>query len=88
MVKPVCFLCRWLEDKKVLPSEIDNILEKDDVETRESEVRHTLPHHDQSLWLVDCNRHEAESYLAGTPDGTFLIRPKPEEGDVYVLSIS
>lgn len=46
-----------------------------------------LPHYDENLWLIHCQRPQAENYLSGKPDGTFLIRPKPEEENVHVLSI-
>lgn len=70
-------------------AELDSILEKEEdsistVTGREQEP----PHYDQNTWLIDCDRREAEAELHGTEDGTFLIRPKKEEGDVYVLSIS
>ena len=47
----------------------------------------TMPHYDQGMWLFNCQRPQAENLLAGKPDGTFLIRPKSEEGNVHVLSI-
>ncbi|WAR24771.1 P85AA-like protein [Mya arenaria] len=81
-------LKKWLLEKSVPVAEIDTILEKEDEESSAPQEPEMLPHHDQSTWLLDYNRHEAECQLTGTPDGTFLIRPKREEGDVYVLSIS
>ena len=69
-------------DKKVTVAELDSILEK------EEDCAELIPHQDQSTWLVNCERREAETMLLGTEDGTFLVRPKQEEGDVYVLSIS
>lgn len=52
-----------------------------------SESDHIIPHYDDTNWLINCQRPQAEAYLNGKPDGTFLIRPKPEEGNVHVLSI-
>lgn len=72
-------------------ADLDSILEKEDdgistvTGTESSEL---LPHQDQNTWLINCDRREAEAMLSNTEDGTFLIRPKLEEGDVYVLSIS
>ena len=79
-----CF--RWLIEKKVSPAELDNILEERDNEGAAAEMS-LLPHHEQDTWLINCDRTSAENQLHGTKDGTFLIRPKREEGDVYVLSI-
>ena len=41
---------------------------------------------DESNWFINCARQKAEDMLMTRPDGTFLIRPKPEEGN-HVLSI-
>lgn len=84
------FIYRWLLDKKVPVADLDNILEKeeDGVSTVPGNEPELLPHHDKTTWLINCDRREAEAMLAGTEDGTFLVRPKLEEGDVYVLSIS
>lgn len=46
-----------------------------------------LPQMEESHWFVNCQRSRAEEMLQGRTDGTFLIRPKPEEGTVHVLSI-
>lgn len=32
----------------------------------------------ETAWLVDCNRSEAERILVGKPEGTFLIRPSSD----------
>lgn len=80
---------RWLLDKNVSVAEIDSILEKEDSDgVAPLDAEAMLAHNDQSTWLLDCDRRDAEMRLAGKEDGTFLIRPKLEEGDVYVLSIS
>lgn len=81
-----CF--RWLLDKKVPSSELDSILEEKETEGGSAYDAQTLPHHNKDTWFVDCDRRQAEALLTDKPDGTFLIRPKHEEGDVYVLSIS
>lgn len=47
---------------------------------------YTLPHRNKDLWLMSCQREEAEKMLEGKPDGTFLIRPK-NNGECYALSI-
>lgn len=45
-----------------------------------------LPHYDDSSWLLqECTREHAESLLANTPTGTFLIRPR--SAGHYALSI-
>lgn len=75
-------------DKKVPAAELDSILEEKDTDGVSSFEVPVLPHHNQELWLIDCDRPNAEKLLTGKPDGTFLIRPKHEDGDVYVLSIS
>ncbi|KAL8590212.1 hypothetical protein ACOMHN_010407 [Nucella lapillus] len=41
---------------------------------------------EESHWFVNCVRQKAEEMLQNRQDGTFLIRPKPEEGS-HVLSI-
>ncbi|KAL4237030.1 Phosphatidylinositol 3-kinase regulatory subunit gamma [Mactra antiquata] len=81
-------LKKWLLDKKVPAAELDSILEEKDTDNVSQFEVPVLPHHNQELWLIDCDRANAEKLLAGKPDGTFLIRPKHEDGDVYVLSIS
>ncbi|XP_073994372.1 phosphatidylinositol 3-kinase regulatory subunit alpha isoform X3 [Rhodnius prolixus] len=44
-------------------------------------------HHDESTWLLkECSRNKAESLLAGTKDGTFLVRPS--RTGQYALSIT
>ena len=47
---------------------------------------YNLPHRNKDLWLMSCQREEAEKLLEGKPDGTFLIRPK-NNGECYALSI-
>ena len=75
-------------EKKVPPAELDNILEERDNEVGDYGDMAVLPHHDMDTWLLmNCDRTQAEKELHNTKDGTFLIRPKREEGDVYVLSI-
>lgn len=74
-------------EKKVPTGEVDNILEERDTELASDDVVALLPHHDTDTWLINCDRTSAENQLHGSKDGTFLIRPKREEGDVYVLSI-
>uniref|UniRef100_A0A0L8G533 ATP-dependent DNA helicase n=1 Tax=Octopus bimaculoides TaxID=37653 RepID=A0A0L8G533_OCTBM len=55
-------------------------------ENDNSSVSDDLPHRQESLWLMSCQRDEAEKLLEGKPDGTFLIRPK-NNGQFYALSI-
>ncbi|XP_053394066.1 phosphatidylinositol 3-kinase regulatory subunit alpha-like isoform X1 [Mercenaria mercenaria] len=84
-------LKKWLLDKKVPAAELDSILEEKDTEgvsTFDVTVSMMLPHNNKETWYIDCDRQDAEKMLGDKPDGTFLIRPKQEEGDVYVLSIS
>jgi len=46
-----------------------------------------IPHKDQSNWYREgVNRTLAREFLRGKPEGTFLIRPRDEEGS-YALSI-
>jgi len=46
-----------------------------------------LPHNDERTWLLlNCLRLDAETLLADTPDGTFLIRKS--RTNQYALSIS
>lgn len=83
-------LKKWLLDHGKTHDFLDNILEgkkdnpADTVFMAESE--YTLPQLDDSKWFLNCVRDLAESMLQNRPDGTFLIRPKPEEGN-HVLSI-
>lgn len=44
-------------------------------------------HDVEKTWLVTCNRSEAEDFLVGQPDGTFLIRPSSDPSS-FALSIS
>lgn len=71
-------LKKWLLEKGVPASELDSILEEKD---------EPLPHLNQDTWMVHCDRVGSERLLQDRPDGTFLIRPKLEEGDVHVLTI-
>ncbi|XP_046403342.1 phosphatidylinositol 3-kinase regulatory subunit gamma-like [Ischnura elegans] len=49
----------------------------------------SLPHQDINTWLIqDCSREMAERLLAGTPDGTFLVRPSRSRIGQYALSIT
>lgn len=75
-------------DKKVPAAELDSILEEKDTEGVNTFDIQALPHNNKETWFIDCDRSQAEGMLCDKPDGTFLIRPKQEEGDVYVLSIS
>ena len=79
---------RWLLEKKVPAAELDSMLEEKDADGQVYDIIQVLPHHDQETWLMHCDRHHAEDLLKDARDGTFLIRPKVEEGDVFVLSIS
>ncbi|XP_059145678.1 phosphatidylinositol 3-kinase regulatory subunit gamma-like isoform X2 [Physella acuta] len=75
---------KWLLDRGKKQDFLDNLLEGRRDNQAEPEY---FPHYDQCNWLVDCQRQSAEFQLNGKPDGTFLIRPKFEEGDIHVLSI-
>jgi hypothetical protein len=79
---------RWLLEKNVPAADLDSILEEKDTENVSTYDAQVLPHNNKESWFIDCDRREAEAMLCDKPDGTFLIRPKQEEGDVYVLSIS
>ncbi|BFY99582.1 hypothetical protein BsWGS_02622 [Bradybaena similaris] len=81
---------KWLLDHGKTQDFLDNLLEGRRDNTggdtgAESDMN--LPHYDESLWSVNCQRPQAEALLLGKPDGTFLIRPKLEEENVHVLSI-
>ncbi|XP_021350181.1 phosphatidylinositol 3-kinase regulatory subunit alpha-like [Mizuhopecten yessoensis] len=65
---------KFLLDQGEQPDSIDAILLEND--------RDPLLH--EKNWFVNCVREQAERLLAGTKDGTFLIRPKDH---VHVLSI-
>ncbi|XP_029649998.1 phosphatidylinositol 3-kinase regulatory subunit alpha isoform X1 [Octopus sinensis] len=85
-------LCRTREmSKKLLLQNgmsqdfLDNQLEGRK-ENDNSSVSDDLTHRQESLWLIPCQRDEAEKLLEGKPDGTFLIRPK-NNGQFYALSI-
>ncbi|XP_055885499.1 phosphatidylinositol 3-kinase regulatory subunit alpha-like isoform X4 [Biomphalaria glabrata] len=79
---------KWLTDHGKTQDFLDNLLEgRRDNQSDSSESDHIIPHYDDTNWLINCQRPQAEAYLNGKPDGTFLIRPKPEEGNVHVLSI-
>lgn len=84
-------LKKWLLDHGKTHDFLDNILErKEDSSASESlymsESDYSLPQLDEATWFVNCARPKAEEILLPRPDGTFLIRPKPEEGN-HVLSI-
>lgn len=49
------------------------------------EIESNQPHNDESMWLKDVTRQEAEELLRGAPTGTFLIRPR--SAGHYALSI-
>ena len=51
-----------------------------------SENQALMVHDDERTWFVDCSRLEAEALLRDRPIGTFLIRPRQQEGS-YALSI-
>ncbi|GFS13479.1 phosphatidylinositol 3-kinase regulatory subunit alpha [Elysia marginata] len=80
---------KWLLDKGKTQDYLDNLLEgrRENIQREVGGEPEYIPHHDESLWLLNCQRSQAETYLYNKPDGTFLIRPKPEEGDVFALSI-
>ncbi|XP_046372437.1 phosphatidylinositol 3-kinase regulatory subunit alpha-like isoform X2 [Haliotis rufescens] len=82
-------LKKWLIDRGKQADFLDNLLEgkKESVCDPALEPEYNLPNHDESMWLVHCHREKAEDMLKKRPDGTFLIRPKKEEGNVHVLSI-
>jgi hypothetical protein len=48
-----------------------------------------IPHLNEKLWFINCDRREAERLLAGQEEGTFLIRPRDqrEHPNSYALSI-
>ncbi|KAK7479856.1 hypothetical protein BaRGS_00028936, partial [Batillaria attramentaria] len=83
-------LKKWLLDHGKTHDFLDNILEGKKDSPGETllmiESEYTLPQLEESHWFINCLREKAESMLHGRPDGTFLIRPKPEEG-TNVLSI-
>ena len=92
------WFCRFLIDRNVSSQSIDKILEQEEEQMysrmpsqqQQQQQQQLLvdslqPHRDKTTWFVQCERREAERYLQGKPEGTFLIRPK--EQDSYALSI-
>lgn len=67
---------KFLQDQNYPTELIDKILES------ESKQRY-----DEKDWYVACDRGEAEKLLSNQRDGTFLIRPKKDDDNKYVLSI-
>jgi len=80
----------WLLDRGKTQDFLDNLLEgrKDRGDNAAGMVdAEQQPHYNETFWLLNCQRTQAEQLLTSRPDGTFLIRPKAEEGNVHVLSI-
>ncbi|KAJ9593700.1 hypothetical protein L9F63_014748, partial [Diploptera punctata] len=84
----------WLKSRGVKPHRISQFLASDgsspwtfeDLEQDEEDLEN-LPHQDETTWLLrECSRTEAERYLNGQPDGTFLVRPS--HTGQYALSIT
>uniref|UniRef100_A0A1Y1KG67 Phosphatidylinositol 3-kinase regulatory subunit alpha n=1 Tax=Photinus pyralis TaxID=7054 RepID=A0A1Y1KG67_PHOPY len=83
---------RWLITRGVKLARIRQLLNKDDDgtdgvdQTEECDIEN-LPHNDEKTWFVaNCSRSMAEQYLAGKPDGTFLVRPSSTHQ--FALSIA
>ncbi|XP_064215366.1 phosphatidylinositol 3-kinase regulatory subunit alpha [Tribolium castaneum] len=84
---------RWLQERGVSPTKINQVLnrnsEDEEYNTQSGEECDvdSLIHNDERTWLMlDCRRIDAEKYLAGQPDGTFLIRTSSTSK--YALSIA
>ncbi|XP_075219878.1 phosphatidylinositol 3-kinase regulatory subunit alpha isoform X2 [Lycorma delicatula] len=76
----------WLTSRGVKPAHIAQLLSGSGGIGRLEGVEE-CPHHDESTWLLrDCSRADAERYLAGCKDGTFLVRPS--RTGQYALSIT
>ncbi|CAL1540645.1 unnamed protein product [Lymnaea stagnalis] len=80
---------KWLLDRGKTQDFLDNLLEgrRENLTESSSESDYNIPHYEDNYWFINCQRNQAEVLLSNKPDGTFLIRPKPEEGNVHVLSI-
>ncbi|XP_070196149.1 phosphatidylinositol 3-kinase regulatory subunit alpha-like [Littorina saxatilis] len=83
-------LKKWLLDHGKTHDFLDNILERKEDNPSDSfylkEDEYTFPQLEETQWFINCARDKAEDMLMTRTDGTFLIRPKPEER-THVLSI-
>lgn len=80
---------RWLQQRGVSLQKIQQMLNDDTVENPSEIDVDTLPHNDESTWLLpNCTRTEADAKLHGKPDGTFLIRKSKSRTSNYALSIA
>ncbi|XP_041359629.1 phosphatidylinositol 3-kinase regulatory subunit alpha-like [Gigantopelta aegis] len=79
-------LKKWLIDHGKTQDQLDNLLEeRNDAFDLPSE--NDNQHQNENLWFLNCDRETAVEMLQNKRHGTFLIRPKREEGNVHVLSI-
>ncbi|XP_076440880.1 phosphatidylinositol 3-kinase regulatory subunit alpha-like isoform X2 [Babylonia areolata] len=83
-------LKKWLLDHGKTHDFLDNVLERKEDSSAESfyvtENEYSAPHMEEAHWYINCARQKAVDMLEARTDGTFLIRPKPEES-CHVLSI-
>ncbi|XP_068916831.1 phosphatidylinositol 3-kinase regulatory subunit gamma isoform X4 [Tenebrio molitor] len=81
---------RWLQERGVSPTRINQVLnrnsEDEEYNCEFGEECDVNTFSDESTWLVNCTRQEAEIFLSGKCDGTFLIRPRNSSN--YALSIA
>ncbi|XKL65500.1 hypothetical protein PGB90_008920 [Kerria lacca] len=77
----------WLLAHGVKLQRIHQMLSTNTLSLQNLNIDTDRPHMNESTWLLSqCRRAEAERLLAGTKDGTFLIRPS--RTGQYALSIS
>jgi phosphoinositide-3-kinase regulatory subunit len=75
---------RWLLAHGETSSSLNALLERGSAD--QTPVDPPTSHDDETNWLIDCKRPDAERMLRGRPDGTFLIRPSSDPHS-YALSI-
>lgn len=78
---------RWLLAHGVKLQRIHQMLANNTLNLHNLNIDADKPHSNELTWfLSQCTRADAERLLAGTKDGTFLIRPS--RTGQYALSIS